>query len=100
MSVSIKNRCTEKSYDDTRLLRLSFHNRRFSTAYSGLKIKAFYTTAAGDRFIGAYACFSALGFNDNKAAERACKAASVSVQRPGLRKSFPLASELPELQSI
>ncbi|KAF2455457.1 Ribokinase-like protein [Lineolata rhizophorae] len=63
-----------------------------------LKVKVVDTTAAGDTFLGAYACALAQskgkGFNIAEAIDFANRAASITVQRPGAQAAIPWADEV------
>ncbi len=58
------------------------------------KVKAVDTSGAGDVFCGALAVSLVKGQGYREAAEWACKAAALSVTRPGTIPSFPTAEEL------
>ncbi len=51
------------------------------------------TVAAGDTFCGVYAAAIAEGLEDRSAMERACAAASLTVQRHGAQSSIPTVAE-------
>jgi len=60
------------------------------------QVKAVDTTGAGDCFLGSYAYFSSIGFEDAEVLRRANYVASISVQTAGAQPSLPLASDLPD----
>ncbi len=57
------------------------------------------TSGAGDCFLGSLAAYLSRAVPLQEAVSRACRVASLSVQKPGTQTSYPKASELPpELQ--
>jgi ribokinase len=57
-------------------------------------VVAFDTVAAGDTFCGVYAAGLARGIDERASLERACAAASLTVQRPGAQASIPTAEQV------
>lgn len=58
------------------------------------KTKAVDTTAAGDTFLGYYLASRISGFDIRSSMERASKASSITVSRPGAMDSIPMVSEI------
>jgi len=58
------------------------------------KVKAVDTTGAGDTFIGYYLGERVVGRSVDQALKRACRAAAISVTRPGATDSIPTPEEL------
>jgi ribokinase len=58
------------------------------------RVVASDTVAAGDTFCGVYAAGLARGIDERSSLERACAAASLSVQRPGAQASIPTGEEV------
>jgi ribokinase len=63
-------------------------------------VDAVDSTGAGDCFVGTFAFGLAAGMNEQAAVELACRAASLSVQRPGTQSSFPSSHEAERLLSV
>jgi ribokinase len=70
-----------------------YHKNRFSTIASPV-VKAVDTTAAGDVFNGALVVGLAEGMEMEEAVGFACRAAALSVTRPGAQASAPYRKEL------
>jgi ribokinase len=62
-------------------------------------VEAMDSTGAGDCFVGTFAFGLASGLSEQVAVELACRAASLSVQRPGTQSSFPTVDEAEQLLS-
>lgn len=58
------------------------------------KVKAVDTTAAGDTFIGYFIAGKTAGLSAEQSLKNACRAAAITVTRPGAIPSIPFASEL------
>lgn len=69
-------------------------NREVAELFPAQKVEAVDTTAAGDAFNGALACFLARGMNVGAAMRYAVGAASLSVTRMGAQCSMPTMNEL------
>lgn len=59
-----------------------------------VKTKAVDTTSAGDSFIGAFCVQRLAGKTMTEAVSYACRAAAITVSRPGAAASIPLATEI------
>jgi ribokinase len=58
------------------------------------RTKAVDTTAAGDTFLGYYLASRINGFDVRTSMERASRASSLTVSRPGAMDSIPVGSEI------
>lgn len=70
------------------------HEEGISRIVEGYPVRAVDTTAAGDVFNGALVVALAEGCTLVEAARFACKAAAISVTRPGAQSSVPMRSEV------
>ncbi len=52
------------------------------------------TTGAGDTFTGYFLAARLRGYTEQQALDRACRAASIAVSRPGAMEAMPLAAEV------
>lgn len=82
-------------------LLLSRSNLTSPIFVSAPKVKAVDTTGAGDCFLGALAFFLAYhpDWPLEKAVEKSCQVASISVQSPGTQPSFPRRKDLLDILS-
>jgi ribokinase len=62
-------------------------------------VSAMDSTGAGDCFVGTFAFALGCGMSEQAAVDLACRAASMSVTRPGTQSSFPTADEAKQLLS-
>jgi ribokinase len=81
------------------VLTLGSRGSRYISAESSVTqpiypVETVDTTAAGDTFTGYYLAAVADGKCPREALERASKAASITVSRPGASESIPRAEEL------
>jgi ribokinase len=67
------------------------------TIISTNKVQAIDTTGAGDCFIGSFSYALGSGSDPHKAAQFACRMASISVTRKGAQSSYPSAAEISTL---
>ena len=69
-------------------------NSTLEKTFSGIKVNAVDTTAAGDTFAGAFACGLQKGMQESEAIDFAMAAATLSVTKPGAQISMPGLEEV------